>query len=155
MEATIALQSAIPPIHQNAPANVCRRPHLGPTCNALGNPWTKAFPKTPGPCTPPPGAPSNNGPRPTGRWSCWHRRPSSPPLVAVYLGHLVEERRLSVVTIQVHKAALAAVHRVRGHQEQSDNMSVRTMIEKIARAHGESQRQRIGKPGDSVNKPEL
>ena len=80
---------------------------------------------------------------------------ASPPLVAVYLGHLVEERRLSVVTIQVHKAALAAVHRVRGHQEQSDNMSVRTMIEKIARAHGESQRQRIGKPGDSVNKPEL
>ena len=36
--------------------------------------------------------------------------PASPPLVAAYLSHLAEERHLSVATVRLHKAALAAVH---------------------------------------------
>ena len=35
--------------------------------------------------------------------------PASPQLVAAYLAHLAEERNLSVATIRLHKAALAAV----------------------------------------------
>ena len=75
--------------------------------------------------------------------------PASPPLAAAYLSHLAQERHLSVDTVLLHRAALAAVHRARGHQKQADNVGVRTMIERIARTHGKAQRQRIGKPGDS------
>ena len=41
--------------------------------------------------------------------------PASPPLIAAYLAHLAEERRLSVATVQLHQAALAAVHKAHGH----------------------------------------
>ena len=67
--------------------------------------------------------------------------PASPPLVAAYLAWLAEERRLSVATIRLHKAA--------GHPDPTDNEGVSRIMQGIARAHGESQRHRIGKPGDS------
>ena len=47
--------------------------------------------------------------------------PASPPLVAAYLAHLAEERRLPVATVRLHKAALAAVHRGAGHPDPTDN----------------------------------
>ena len=47
--------------------------------------------------------------------------PASPPLVAAYLSHLVEERRLAVATVRLHRAALAAMHRASGHPDPTDN----------------------------------
>ena len=47
--------------------------------------------------------------------------PASPPLVVAYLAHLAEELRLSVATVRLHKAALAAVHRSAGHPDPTDN----------------------------------
>ena len=41
--------------------------------------------------------------------------PASTALIASYLSHLAEERRLSVATTRLHKAALAAVHKAAGH----------------------------------------
>ena len=35
--------------------------------------------------------------------------PASPQLVAAYLTHLVDDRRLAVATVRLHKAALAAL----------------------------------------------
>ena len=35
--------------------------------------------------------------------------PASPQLVAAYLSHLVDDRRLAVATVRLHKAALAAL----------------------------------------------
>ena len=52
--------------------------------------------------------------------------PASPQLVAAYLAHLAEERNLSVATIRLHKAALAAVHKT---------------MKGIGRTHGRTQRQ--------------
>ena len=43
--------------------------------------------------------------------------PASIALVAAYLAHLAEERRLSVATIRLHKAALAAMHKAAGHDD--------------------------------------
>ena len=59
--------------------------------------------------------------------------PASPPLVAAYLAHLAEERRLSVATIRLHKAA--------GHPNPTDNEGVRRIMQGIARAHGKGQKQ--------------
>ena len=67
--------------------------------------------------------------------------PASPPLVAVYLAWLAEERRLSVATIRLHKAALAAIHWAAGHPDPADNEGVRRIMQGIARAHGKAQRQ--------------
>ena len=67
--------------------------------------------------------------------------PASPALVAAYLAHLAEERRLSVATIRLHKAALAAIHRAAGHEDPTDNEGVRRIMQGIARAHGKAQRQ--------------
>ena len=67
--------------------------------------------------------------------------PASPPLVAAYLAHLAEERRLSVATVRLHKAALAAVHKAAGHDDPTDNEGVRRIMPGIARAHGKAQRQ--------------
>ena len=52
--------------------------------------------------------------------------PASPTLVAAYLSHLAEERQLSVSTVRVHKAALAAIHCATGHEDPTDNEGVRT-----------------------------
>jgi len=41
--------------------------------------------------------------------------------VAAYLAHLAEERRLSVTTVRLHKAALAAIHKAAGHPDPTDN----------------------------------
>ena len=67
--------------------------------------------------------------------------PASPQLVAAYLAHLAEERRLSVATVQLHKAALAAVHKAHGHDDPTDNEAVRQIMKGIARAHGKPQKQ--------------
>ena len=47
--------------------------------------------------------------------------PASPALAAAYLSHLAGERRLSVATVRLHKAALAAVHKAHGHPDPTDN----------------------------------
>ena len=67
--------------------------------------------------------------------------PASPPLIAAYLVHLAEERRLSVATIRLHKAALAAIHKAAGHPDPTDNEGVRRIMQGIARAHGKGQKQ--------------
>ena len=67
--------------------------------------------------------------------------PASPPLVAAYLAHLAEERRLSVATVKLHKAALAAVHKAHGHPDPTDNEAVRQIMKGITRAHGRPQKQ--------------
>ena len=67
--------------------------------------------------------------------------PASPPLIAAYLAHLAEKRRLSVATIRLHKAALAAIHKASGHEDPTDNEGVRRTMQGIARAHGKGQRQ--------------
>ena len=67
--------------------------------------------------------------------------PASPPLIAAYLAHLAEERRLSVATVRLHKAALAAIHKAAGHPDPTDNEGVRRIMQGIARAHGKGQKQ--------------
>ena len=61
--------------------------------------------------------------------------------MVAYLSHLAEERRLSVATIRLHRAALAAVHKAAGHADPTDNEAVRRVLQGIARAHGKPQRQ--------------
>ena len=67
--------------------------------------------------------------------------PASPPLVAAYLAHLAEERNLSVATIRLHKAALAAVHKTHGHDDPTDHEGVHKTMKGIGRTHGRTQRQ--------------
>ena len=67
--------------------------------------------------------------------------PAAPPLVAAYLAWLAEERRLSVATVKLHRAALAAVHKAAGHADPTDNEAVRQIMKGIARAHGRPQKQ--------------
>ena len=67
--------------------------------------------------------------------------PASPPLIAAYLAHLAQERRLSVATVQLHRAALAAVHKAHGPADPTDNEAVRQIMKGIARAHGRPQKQ--------------
>ena len=67
--------------------------------------------------------------------------PASPQLVAAYLSHLAQNRRLSVATVRLHKAALAAVHRAAGHDDPTDNEGVRRVLQGIARAHGRPRKQ--------------
>ena len=67
--------------------------------------------------------------------------PASPPLVAAYLAWLAEERRRTVATIRLHKAALAAIHKAAGHPDPANNEGVRRIMQGIARAHGKAQRQ--------------
>ena len=67
--------------------------------------------------------------------------PASPALVAAYLAHLAEERRMSVATVRLHKAALAAVHKAAGHPDPTDNEPVKQIMKGIARAHGKPQKQ--------------
>ena len=61
--------------------------------------------------------------------------------MAAYLSHLVEERRLAVATVRLHRAALAAMHRASGHPDPTDNEGVRRVLQGISRAHGRPQRQ--------------
>ena len=67
--------------------------------------------------------------------------PAAPPLVATYLAHLAEERHLSVATIRLYRAAVAAVHKAAGHQDPTDNEGVKRVMQGISRAHGRAQRQ--------------
>ena len=67
--------------------------------------------------------------------------PASPQLVAAYLAHLAQERRLSVATVRLHQAALAAIHKAHGHDDSTDNEAVRQIMKGIARAHGKPQKQ--------------
>ena len=67
--------------------------------------------------------------------------PASPQLIAAYLAHLAEERRMSVATVRLHKAALAAIHKAAGHPDPTDNEGVRRIMQGIARAHRKLQKQ--------------
>ena len=67
--------------------------------------------------------------------------PASSTLVAAYLAHLAEDRSLSVATIRLHKAALAAVHKTHGHDDPTDHEGVRRIMKGIARSHGRAQKQ--------------
>ncbi len=58
--------------------------------------------------------------------------PASPPLVAAYLAHLAEERRLSVATIWLHQATIAAIHKAAGHADPTDNRGVWQIMKGIA-----------------------
>ncbi len=67
--------------------------------------------------------------------------PASPPIAAAYLAHLAEERRMSVATIRLHRAALAAIHKTAGHPDPTDNEPVKQIMKGIARARGRAQKQ--------------
>ena len=67
--------------------------------------------------------------------------PASPQITAAYLAHLAEDRGLSVATIRLHKAAMAAVHKTYGHDDPTDHEGVRRIMKGIARSHGRTQRQ--------------
>ena len=67
--------------------------------------------------------------------------PASPQVAAAYLAHLAEDRGLSVATIRLHKAALAAVHKAHGHDDPTDHEGVRRIMKGIARSHGRAQKQ--------------
>ena len=67
--------------------------------------------------------------------------PASSTLAAAYLAHLAEDRGLSVATIRLHKAALAAVHKAHGHDDPTDHEGVRRIMKGIARSHGRAQKQ--------------
>ncbi|MCY4365907.1 MAG: phage integrase N-terminal SAM-like domain-containing protein [Chloroflexi bacterium] len=67
--------------------------------------------------------------------------PASPTLIAAYLSHLAEERRLSVATIRLHRAAIAAIYKAQGHEDPTDNEGVRRVMKGIARAHGRAAKQ--------------
>ena len=67
--------------------------------------------------------------------------PASPQVAAAYLAHLAEDRGLSVATIRLHKAALAAVHKAHGHDDPTDHEGVRRIMQGIARSHGRAQKQ--------------
>ena len=51
--------------------------------------------------------------------------PASPALIAAYLSHLAEDRHLSVATVRLHRAALAAIHKSNGHQVPTDKEAAR------------------------------
>ena len=67
--------------------------------------------------------------------------PATPALMAGYLSHLAEERKVSVPTVRLHRAALAAVHRATGHEDPTDNEGVRRILQGISRARGRAQKQ--------------
>ena len=67
--------------------------------------------------------------------------PASPALIAAYLSHLAEDRHLSVGTIRLHQAALAAMHKAAGQQDPTDNEGVRRLLKGISRAHGKAPKQ--------------
>ena len=67
--------------------------------------------------------------------------PASSTLVAAYLAHLAEDRGLSVATIRLHKATLAAVHKAHGRDDPTDHEGVRRIMKGIARSHGRAQKQ--------------
>ena len=67
--------------------------------------------------------------------------PASPATVASYLSHLVDHRNLSVATVRLHRAALAAIHKAGGHEDPTDNEGVRRVIKGIARTRGRAQKQ--------------
>ena len=67
--------------------------------------------------------------------------PAPPELVAAYLLELAEEKEMSVATVRLHKAALAAIHKASGHEDPTDNEGVRRIMQGIARSHGKGQKQ--------------
>ena len=75
--------------------------------------------------------------------------PASPPLAAAYLAHLAEECRLSVATIRLHRAALAAIRKTNGHEDPTDHQGVRWVMKGIALAavRATARARRPGTPG--------
>ena len=76
--------------------------------------------------------------------------PASPQVAAAYLAHLAEDRGLSVATIRLHKAALAAVHKAHGHDDPTDHEGVRKVMKGIARSHGRAQKQAKPLPAEAL-----
>ena len=76
--------------------------------------------------------------------------PASPQVVAAYLAHLAEDRGLSVATIRLHKAALAAAHKTQGHDDPTDHEGVRRIMKGIARSHGRAQKQAKPLTGEAL-----
>ena len=71
--------------------------------------------------------------------------PASPQLIAAYLAHLAEERRMSVATVRLHKAALAAIHKAAGHPDPTDNEGVRRIMQGHRAGPTESSRSKHGR----------
>ena len=67
--------------------------------------------------------------------------PPPPELVAAYLLELAEEREVSVATIRLHKAALAAIHRSTGHEDPTTHEGVKRVMGDIARSKARAQGQ--------------
>lgn len=59
--------------------------------------------------------------------------PAAPPLVADYLAHPAGERRFSVATLRLHKAA--------GRDDLTDNEGVKRVMQGISKTHGRAQKQ--------------
>ena len=66
---------------------------------------------------------------------------ASPPLIASYISHLVEDRHLAVATVRLHRAVLVAIHKANGYEDPTDDEGVRRVIKGIARDHGRAQTQ--------------
>ena len=60
--------------------------------------------------------------------------------MAAYLLELAEECKLSVASIRLHKAALAAIHRSAGHEGPTLHEGVRRVMGGIARSRAKAQR---------------
>ena len=56
------------------------------------------------------------------------RYAGSTALVAAYLTQLAEERRVSVATVRLHRAALAAIHKAHSHEDPTDHEGVRQVM---------------------------
>ena len=67
--------------------------------------------------------------------------PASPALMAAYLSHPAEDRRLSVATVRVHMVALASTHKATNNEDSTDNEGIRRLLQGISWAHGRAERQ--------------
>ena len=65
--------------------------------------------------------------------------PAPPELIAAYLLELAEERQVSVATIRLHKAAIAAIYRSTGHEAPTIHEGVKRVMGRIARTKGQAQ----------------
>ena len=69
------------------------------------------------------------------------KMPAPPPVIAAYITYLAQERQLSVATVRLHRAAIAAAHRRAGHTDPTENEGIKLIMQGIARSHGRRQKQ--------------
>ena len=67
--------------------------------------------------------------------------PAPPEVIAAYLLEMAEEKEMSVATIQLHKAAIAAIHRSTGHEDPTLHEGVKRAKGGISRSGEKAQRQ--------------